>query len=184
MMVEVHPIQAGDIEPAGPGPAWHVLWTHSHCERLLFEQLRSMQYEVFLPELCVWSRRAGARRTVRQPMFPGYLFLRHAMDRRSWLEVRKARGLVTVLGSGWDRLAVVSDREIEGLRILSGSGEPCAPYPYLREGTRVRIARGPLAEVEGFLVRGQDEQGILVVSVDLLHRSVAVKVDCTAIEPA
>jgi len=184
MMVAGDSIGTEAVEPPGSQPGWHVLWTHSHCERLLFEQLRSMQYEVFLPELWVWSRRAGARCAVRQPMFPGYLFLRHAMDRRSWLEVRAMRGLVTILGVGWDRLAVVREREVESLRALSGSGEPCAPYPYLREGTKVRIARGPLAEVEGFLVRGQDEQGILVVSVDLLHRSVAVKIDCTAIEPA
>lgn len=184
MRVEGEPIRAEAIETQEPRPAWHVLWTHSHCERLLLDHLRSMRYEVFLPELSVWSRRAGGGRTARRPMFPGYLFLRHAMDRRSYLEVRKTRGLVTLLGPAWDRLAVVNDREIEALRILSRSGEPCAPYPYLREGTRVRIARGPLAEVEGFLVRGQDERGILVVSVDLLHRSVAVRIDCTAIEPA
>jgi transcription antitermination factor NusG len=165
-------------------PAWHVLWTHSHCERLLFDQLRAMRYTVFLPEMRVWARRAGARRTLRQPMFPGYLFLHHAMDRRSWLEVCRARGLVTLLGSGWDRPAVVDEREIDALRALSESGQPCAPYPYLREGMRVRIAHGPLAEVEGFLVRGQDERGILVVSIDLLNRSVAVKVDCASIVPA
>ena len=63
------------MDATEPGPAWHVLWTHSHCERLLFDQLSSMGYKVFLPELSVWSRRAGARRTLRQPMFPGYLFL-------------------------------------------------------------------------------------------------------------
>ena len=183
MMVDGDPIPAGEIEP-GPQPVWHVLWTHSHCERLLSDQLRAMGYTVFVPELSVWSRRGGARRTLRQPMFPGYLFLRHAMDRRSYQEVRKTRGLVSILGSGWDRLAVVRDREIETLRALSDSGEPCSPYPYLREGMRVRIARGPLAEVEGFLVRGQDTQGILVVSVDLLHRSVAVKIDCTSVAPA
>jgi transcription antitermination factor NusG len=49
---------------------------------------------------------------------------------------------------------------------------------------RVRIARGPLADVEGFLVRGEDERGILVVSIDLLQRSVALRIDCTSIVPA
>jgi transcription antitermination factor NusG len=183
-MVDVDAIPDRAIEPNAAWPPWHVLWTHSHCERRLLDHLSALGYEAFLPEVSVWSRRSGPRRTLRSPMFPGYVFLRHALDRRSYLEVRKARGLVTILGSGWDRLAVVGDREIEALRTLSDTGEPCAPYPFLREGTRVRIARGPLADVEGFLVRGQDEQGILVVSVDLLHRSVAVKVDCTSIVPA
>ena len=69
MMVDGDPIPAGEIEP-GPQPSWHVLWTHSHCERLLSDQLRGMGYTVFVPELSVWSRRGGARRTLRQPMFP------------------------------------------------------------------------------------------------------------------
>ena len=184
MMVAGDTNRAGKIETPGIQPAWHVLWAHSHCERLLFDQLSARGYTVFLPELSVWSRRAGARRTLRRPMFPGYLFLHHALDRRSCLELRKARGLVSILGSGWGRPAVLRDQEIDALRALSESGEPCSPYPYLREGMRVRIARGPLAGVEGILVRGQDEQGILVVSIDLLQRSVAVRIDCTSIVPA
>src|SRR6476646_8332349 len=105
MMVAGDTIRAGTIEAPAPQPAWHVLWTHSHCERLLFDQLGALGYRVFLPELSVWSRRAGARLALRRPMFPGYLFLHHAMDRASYLEVRKARGLVSILGSGWGRLA-------------------------------------------------------------------------------
>jgi transcriptional antiterminator RfaH len=183
-MINDHPPLSATAARPEPRPAWHVLWTHSHCERRLFDQLRSMRYQVFLPEYTVWSRRAGARHTSRRPMFPGYLFLHHAMDRSSYLEVRRTRGLVDVLGSGRDGLAVVGDREIEALRTLSESCEPCAPFPYLKDGVRVRIARGPLAEVEGILLRREDDRGMLVVSIDLLSRSVAVKVDCTSVMPA
>jgi transcription antitermination factor NusG len=61
---------------------------------------------------------------------------------------------------------------------------PIFPYPYLREGQRVRITDGPLANVEGILVRGNPKKGLLVVSVDLLKRSVAVHLDCTQLEAA
>src|SRR5207244_354671 len=61
---------------------------------------------------------------------------------------------------------------------------PILPYPYLRDGQRVRITRGPLADVEGILVRGNPNKGLLVLSVDLLHRSVAVQIDCTLVEAA
>src|SRR5437773_805530 len=61
---------------------------------------------------------------------------------------------------------------------------PDQPYIYLREGQRVRITRGPLAEAEGILVRTKPNRGLLVVSVNLLQRSVATHVDCTWVEPA
>jgi transcription antitermination factor NusG len=112
-------------------------------------------------------------------MFPGYLFLRHAMDKSSYIEVRKTRGLVCVLGERWDCLAEVPDSEIEAVQTALQASIPVFAHAYLREGQRVRITRGPLADVEGILVRQKPDKGLLVLSVDLLRRSVAVEVDCT-----
>jgi transcription antitermination factor NusG len=106
------------------------------------------------------------------------------MDKASYLEVYKARGLVRVLGERWDRLDAVPDSEVEAIQKLVHSSLPILPYPYLREGQRVRISRGPLTDVEGILVRGNPKKGLLVVSVDLLQRSVAVHLDCTMLEAA
>jgi len=175
-----------DIETtAHPGdPRWHVLWTQSHCEQLVHDQLAGRGFETFLPKINVWSRRAGRRHLVRQPMFPGYLFIRHALDKPAYIEVRRARGLVTVLGPAWDRPAIVPEREIESVRALALSDLPSMPFPYLKEGMRVRIACGPLAGLEGILERRKEEKGFLVLSVEVLCRSVAVEVDCTSVVPA
>jgi transcription antitermination factor NusG len=118
------------------------------------------------------------------PMFGGYVFLRHAIDKTAYVEVCKARGLVRILGDRWDQLAVVPDSDIEAIQKLLHSGHSILPYPYLRQGQRVRITRGPLADVEGIVVRVNPTKGLLVVSVDLLQRSVAVHVDCTVLEAA
>jgi len=165
------------------GARWHVLWTRSHCEQLVHDQLAGKQFELFLPKFETWVKRAGSRSLSGTPLFPGYLFLRHALDKESYLEVRKSRGLVTILGDSWDRPAVLPDSEIEGIRLMVGARVPAAAHPYLREGRRVRITRGPLAGLEGILVQLKMNQGLLVLSVDLLQRSVAVEVDCTAVEP-
>jgi transcriptional antiterminator NusG len=164
--------------------AWHVLWTRSHCEQLLHDQLTAKGFDLFLPKIDRWSRRGGLRHLIRIPMFPGYVFLHGAMDRGSYLEVLKARGLVQVLGERWDRLATVPEAEIDAIWRIVEAGVPALPYTYLREGQRVRITRGPLADVEGILVRTKPNRGLLVVSVDLLRRSVAVHVDCTAVVAA
>jgi transcription antitermination factor NusG len=165
------------------GPRWHVLWTRSNCEQRVYDQLAARGFDLFLPKAEQWCRRGGLRQLSDVPLFPGYLFLRHAMNKASYLDVCKALGLVRVLGERWDRLAVVPEGEIEAVRAVLGSCLPVSRHPYLREGQRVRITRGPLADVGGLLVRTRPNKGYLVVSVDMLQRSVAVEVDCTIVIP-
>jgi transcription termination/antitermination protein NusG len=160
---------------------WHALWTRSHCERLVHDQLAAKGFHLFLPEVNVWSSRAGLRRLIPAPMFPGYVFLHHAMDKTSYLEVLKARGLVRVLGERWDCLDVVPDGQVQALERIVSTRVPVLGHPFLSEGQRVRITRGPLAEVEGILVDRKPNKGLLVISVSLLRRSVAVEVDCTLV---
>jgi len=162
---------------------WHVLWTRSHCEQMVHDQLVGKEFDLFLPKCETWARHAGTRSLARMPLFPGYLFLRHALDKESYSEVRKARGLVSILGDGWDRPASLPDSEIDAIRLIVGTRSPVAAHPYLTQGRRVRITRGALVGLEGILVQLKMKQGLLVVSLDLLRRSVAVEVDCTAVEP-
>lgn len=163
---------------------WFALWTQSHCEQLVYAQLQSKGFDAFLPTIREWSRRAGTRRLIPVPMFPGYLFVHHAIEKRSYLEITSTRGLVRILGEKWDRLAPVDDAEIDALQRLGRSELALLPYPYLRDGQRVRIVAGPLTDVEGILVRTKASHGLLVLSVNLLNRSVAVEVDCAAVVPA
>ena len=158
---------------------WYALWTRSHCERLVQEQLSAEGFETFLPEIDVWLRQRGEKRSSRVPLFPGYLFLHHAMDKASYIAASKARGLVCILGQRWDRLESVPEHEIESVRKVLGARMNPVPYPYLREGERVRIKKGPLAGVEGILLRINAERGLLVISIDLFQRSLSVEVDCT-----
>src|SRR5213594_1117469 len=165
-------------------PRWRVLWTRSNCEQLVHDQLAAKGFDLFFPTAEAWSRRGGVRVRARVPLFRGYLFMRHAVDKATYLEVCKARGLVRMLGERWDRLEVVPDPEIVAIERLVRCNLPIFPYPYLREGQRVRITRGPLADVEGIIVRGNPKNGLLVVSVGLLRRSIAVQLDCTLLEAA
>jgi transcription antitermination factor NusG len=169
----------GDAEPM----QWHVLWTRSHCEQLVHDQLAAKGFHLLLPRANLWSKQRGAQRLAPVPMFPGYLFLHHAMDKTSYIEVRKARGLVDILGGPWDRLAAVPAPEIIAIEKVDRARLPALPHPYLRQGHRVRIVDGPLVDVEGHLVRVNASKGVLVLSVNLLQRSVAVEVDCTRVVP-
>ncbi len=175
---------AGSGPRSDQAPLWHVLWTRSNCEQIVHAQLRAKGYESLLPMVGAWHHRCGMRSWRTTPLFPGYLFLRHVMDKYSYLDVCTVRGLVRLLGERWDRLAVVPDRQIESIRTVLQSDVPARRYGYLRAGQLVRIAAGPLANVEGRLVRSDQRKGLLVLSIELLKRSVAVEVDCSLVVPA
>jgi transcription termination/antitermination protein NusG len=173
--------QAGTASSAQD--AWHVLWTHSNCEDAVAGQLSARGFHPFLPKVETWSRRGGKRRLCARPLFPGYVFLNDALDKSAHCDVRKARGLVRVLGESWDRPALVPDQEMQGIRRLAAARVPTFEHPYLREGRRVLIVDGPLAGLDGVLVKACPARGLLVLSVHLLQRSVAVEVDCTQVVP-
>jgi transcription antitermination factor NusG len=163
--------------------AWYAIWTRSHCERLVAQQLNAKGFQPFLPEMSVRSRRQGTTTVVQRPMFPGYLFLRHAMEKHSYIEVLKARGVVRILEGGWQRLTPIADAEIDAIERLIETGAPVLAHPFFQEGDRVRVMEGPLAGIEGHFVRDRPNQGRLVVSVRLLQTSVAVEVDCHLVAP-
>jgi transcription antitermination factor NusG len=106
------------------------------------------------------------------------------MDKASYIAIRRTTGLVKLLGEQWDRLAIVPDQEIQAIQKIHQSRMPALPHPYLREGQLVRITGGLLANAEGVLIRINPNKGLLVVSIHLLQRSVAVEVDCTLVRPA
>ncbi len=165
------------------GAAWFVLWTHSNSERLVDEQLSAKGFETFLPMITAWSRRSGIQSSIVVPMFPGYVFVHHPIDKRSHVEILKARGVVKILGERWDRPASVADDEIAAIRRVAAANVPVFPHPYLSQGQQVRITNGALAGLEGILISSKPQKGLLVLSVELLRRSVAVEVESTQVQP-
>jgi transcription antitermination factor NusG len=164
--------------------AWHAIWTRSNCEGQVTEQLATKGFRVFLPTASTWSRRSRRPRQIRVPLFPGYLFVGDTIDKHAYVEILKARGVVRILGDGWDRLARIPPGEIEAILRIVRLGQTLFPCRYLRAGDRVRIIGGPLSGVEGFFVRERLSKGLLVLSINLLQRSVAVEIDCTLVEAA
>ena len=163
---------------------WHAVWTHSHCEQLVGDQLVAKGFDLFLPRILAWAERAGRRRAIYKPLFPGYLFIHDSLDKASYVEVIKARGVVRLLGERWDALAPIPHGEIEAIRRVVLAGAACTPHPYPTEGTRVRIVAGPLVGVSGIFVRSRPGKGLLVLSINLLRRSVAVEVPATLVGAA
>jgi transcription antitermination factor NusG len=79
---------------------------------------------------------------------------------------------------------VVPEEEIRAIQQVLQAQLPARSHPYLREGQRVRITGGPLAGVEGIFLQEKPERGVLVLSIELLQRSMAIEVDCAEVAAA
>jgi transcription antitermination factor NusG len=90
-------------------------------------------------------------------------------------------GVIGIVGVGKLPQAV-DQAEIDALQIVVASGLLLEPWPFLKEGQRVRIDDGPLRNVEGVLTE-IGNRGKLIVSVSLLRRSIAVTVERSWIRP-
>ena len=165
------------------GSAWYAVWLRSNYEHTVHRQLSAKGFQPFLPEVQTWSRRLGMRRAIRTPMFPGYLFVRASLDKHRYIDLLKVQGVVRVLEDGWTRLTPVPDPEIDAIQQIAAAGVTVFPCAHLRGGERVRVLDGPLAGVEGMFVHDKPSRGRLVVSVDMLGRSIEEEMDAAGVEP-
>jgi len=107
-------------------------------------------------------------------MFRGYLFCRFALPDR--VRVLNAAGVVQIVGCGSTPVPI-SETEIHSVQTLVSSKIVCTPWPYLEAGQRVSIENGPLAGVEGVIIRAESGKPRVVVSVSMLLRSVAAEIE-------
>ena len=165
-----------------PAERWFAVWTRSQCEAKVEELLRRKQFELFLPRVRAPSRRRDRYVVLERPLFPGYLFLRFALSRESYISIASTDGVVRILGERWDTLHPVPDEQVEAVRRIVTYASRARTVPWIRIGDRVCIVAGPLAGLEGFVQAWRAGRATFVVSVDLLQRSVGVEVEARAVE--
>jgi transcription antitermination factor NusG len=157
---------------------WYALRTRHQHEKMAAASLSNKGLEIFLPLYQAVRQRSDRKKRLSLPLFPCYIFLRDSL--RCWRDVVTTPGILGFVQIG-SRPAVIPSLEIEAVRrVVDGSfqAEPC---PFLECGDRVRIRSGPLDGIEGILVRKKNYLR-LVLSVEMLGKSVSVEVDSSSID--
>ena len=164
---------------AATAELWFAVRVRSNHERISALHLQERGYEEFAPSYKVERRWSDRKKEIEQFLFPGYVFCRLNPQQR--LPVLSAPGVVGLVGCG-KIPTPIPDEEIERIRRMVQSGLLITPWPFLELGQTVLIERGPLAGVEGILeeVKGKCR---LIVSVNLLRRSVGAEVDRRWVRP-
>src|SRR5216684_4750758 len=157
---------------------WYAAYTCANHEKRVAKQLEERSVEHFLPLYGSVRRWKDRRVQLDLPLFPGYVFVHLAL--RDRLRVLQTPGVARLIGFGGLPTAL-PDQEIEAMRNGLQRQLRLEPHPYLTIGRRVRLKSGPLLGLEGILVR---RKGLLrlVLSLDLIQRSVTVEVDSADVE--
>jgi transcription elongation factor/antiterminator RfaH len=170
--------ESTDQMTLGQPSHWYAAYTKSRHEKHVQKQFERRSIESFLPLYQTIHRWKDRRTPVQLPLFPGYIFVRFGLSRR--LDVLQIAGVVCLVRFN-GRASMIQDEEIEALRMSLSRGLRAVPHPYLARGRRVRIKEGALAGFEGILVRRNGNIRV-VLSIDLLKRSIAVDADIADLE--
>ena len=151
---------------------WYVAYTRPRHEKFVARQMVGGGIECLLPVYRLDRRWKDRRKLLDLPLFPGYVFLQIALQER--VRVLRVPGVVNLVSFN-GKPAPLMDSEVEVLR-RGFSGDGVKPHPFIKAGRRVRVSSGPMAGLEGILVRKKDRCRV-VLSIELIQRAVCVEVD-------
>lgn len=152
--------------------SWFAIQVASRAERKVSTSLTCKGYECFLPLYKASRKWSDRNKILELPLFPGYVFCRILEAGTGF--VLATPGAIRVVGFG-GKPYPVSETEISALQQVVRSGVDVSPTPFLRIGQKVEIKNGPLSGVSGIIVHMKNRR--LVLSVDLLMRSISIDVD-------
>jgi transcription antitermination factor NusG len=127
------------------------------------------------------SRRKDRRKKILVPLLPGYVFVHTDLSPTEYLDILKTVGVVRMVGFEGKPIPA-SEEEISSLKILDGTDRTVQNRAYMKRGDLVMIMEGPLKGLIGFYLRHKGKSEKVVVSIELLRRSLAVEIEDWALE--
>lgn len=161
--------------------SWYAVHTRSRFEQKVHDGIFGKSIEVFLPKIQVMSRRKDRRKKILVPLIPGYVFVRSGLDPDEHLNILKTAGVVKLVGFK-GKPVPANEEEIKSLMILNGTDRTVQNRDYMQAGDRIRVMEGPLRGLTGFYLGHKGQGDKVVVSIELLNRSLEVDIEGCALE--
>jgi transcription antitermination factor NusG len=174
----VHTMPAAGVAVDAADQNWYAIYLCVRHEKRVAQRLCERNIRCFLPTYRSVRRWKDRRKELEMPVFPGYLFV--CMDLRDKLQVLQQPGVIRFIGFN-GQPSRLSQSDLDIVSNAMSRGVHLEPHPYLKIGRKVTIRRGPLAGLQGILVKKKDNFR-LVLSIDLIKRSAAVEVDGADVE--
>lgn len=160
--------------------SWYAVQTRARNERVVVQRFQDKGLTSFLPTVTEARRWSDRWKQVELPLFSCYVFVKILPTNEDRLRVLCTDSVFDLVGT--PRYGTpIPDEQIEAVRTIVNERMNWETYPFLKIGQRVRIRSGSLTGVEGILVSRNGKRSV-VVSVDAIQRSLAVRVEGYEIE--
>lgn len=151
---------------------WFALYTKPRHEFKAQIQIDSLNIENYLPTVTQVKKWSDRKKKVTEPLLRGYIFI-YADEKERLLSLEQKAIIKTVSFNG--KPSRVPEFEIENLkRMLSGTHK-VKVIEGIVKGTKVKITEGPFNGIDGVVFNTSKDESMLAISVELLNRSVVVK---------
>jgi transcription antitermination factor NusG len=153
---------------------WYALHTRSRHEKAVASRLRECGLQTYLPTVQEVHRWSDRKKKVEVPLFSCYVFLRCELTPENRNHVYRIDSVLGFVGNGAGM--EIPEEQIENVRTLLSQTAPWRSHPFLKAGQRVRVRGGALDGMEGIFLSENGDHS-LVISVDAIQRSMAVRID-------
>jgi transcription antitermination factor NusG len=171
-----------DQKTSGEASQWYAIHTRARHEKAVANRLEGQNFQTFLPVVNEVHRWSDRRKMVELPLFSCYVFARLRASVEERITILRFQGVIGFVGAGWEGTPI-PESQIGAVRTLLDQQLPYCTHPFIKVGQRIRIRSGALNGVEGTLIARNGDR-TLVVSVDAIQRSMAVRIDGYDFEPA
>jgi transcription termination/antitermination protein NusG len=173
------PAAGAGIEPVLEN--WYAVHTRARHEKVVAQRLQEGGVTTFLPLITEIRRWSDRKKSVELPLFGCYVFVRLAPTSEERLRVLRIDSVLNFVGVRGQGIPI-PDPQIDAVRTIMEERLPWSTHPFLKIGQRVRIRSGALSGLEGILVARNGDR-TLVLSVDAIQRSLAVRIEGYDVEP-
>jgi transcriptional antiterminator RfaH len=131
---------------------WYAVQTQPNRENLALANLERQGFDVWLPYIERIIRHARQAKSVRRPLFPGYLFINLDLETARWRTINGTVGVKNIVSCG-HMPSVVDSNFITALKASESlDGFVDAGNVNLKLGQEVEIISGPMAGQIGKLL--------------------------------
>lgn len=158
---------------------WYVVHTTPQREKTVANQIGNMGMEFFLPTYKTVRQWSDRKKKVELPLFPNYVFV-YTSERERHL-LFSISNLVKFV-SFESKPVKVRETEIAAVRrVLDADDVEVGEASYFENGSKVRIARGQLAGLEGRVLK-QNGKSRLLIRIDELQKAFSINVATNLLE--
>jgi transcription antitermination factor NusG len=174
-------VAAPFVAPIAQEENWYALLTRARHEKIVAHRMTEVGVTSFVPVVTEVRRWSDRKKLVEFPLFSCYVFAKLPSTNEGRIKALQINGVYSLVGTRGQGTPI-PEEQIDAIRRIVDERLAWQSHPFLKIGQRVRIRSGALDGVEGILVARSGES-TLVVSIDAIQRSLAVRIEGYDVEP-